>query len=52
MIIAEFPNSGKDIAGQDPALRCRPGLFRWRAAGLLEGSPHGENVFVDNALII
>jgi hypothetical protein len=51
MIIAEIPNSGKDIARQDPARRCRPNLFHWYSAPLLCSSSHGENVFVDNALI-
>ncbi|GEM_PF-3423847 len=51
MIIAEIPNSGKDIRGQDPARQCRADLFHWQSAALLGSSPHGENVFVDNALI-
>jgi hypothetical protein len=43
MIIAEFVNSGKNMPWQGP--------LRRGSAWLLDPSPHGENVFVDNALI-
>jgi hypothetical protein len=43
MIIAEFANSGKNMAWQVPL----PQASGW----LLDPSLHGENVFVDNALI-
>ena len=43
MIIAEFVNSGKNLACQVPLPHA--------PAGLLDPSLHGENVFVDNALI-
>jgi hypothetical protein len=51
MIIAEFAITGKDRPGQTPWNRCRPKLYHCASAGLLALPPHGENVFVDNALI-
>ena len=52
MIIAEFAIGGKDKTRQAPWHRCRPKLYHCGPESLLERPAHGENVFVDNALII